>query len=377
MTVWHSLVALRKRDQRRKSRRGNPQPLRRTLLLESLEDRRLLAYSATIVATVVTLSGDAAADTLTIDQDGAGLLRHNRFTAGEAGFVSDNDFISGNATDDTILASTVTDLAIADAGSNDSVVAAQSPAAAASTLNLSAGALSMSGFTSITDDGNLTVGGAASFTAATITLGEMSETTNFATLTFASAGAVTIQEDSSTAITGTNTAGSVSLTSDGAITDTGAMTSVTVTNDLIFNAGANSIVLADAATDVLSVGGNASFSGSSITIDSLGTANFATLTFTSTGAATINEDSSTALVGTSSGTTITVNSAGAMTDSEVDAANEITGTDLTLTGVGGIGAAGQPIHVAVTNLDVSNTTAGGIFVTDTAGGLTLTDLGGP
>ena len=45
----------------------------RSLRVESLEDRLLLAYTATLAGTVVTLTGDATADALTIDTDGGGL----------------------------------------------------------------------------------------------------------------------------------------------------------------------------------------------------------------------------------------------------------------------------------------------------------------
>ncbi|MBP86842.1 MAG: hypothetical protein CMJ64_09005, partial [Planctomycetaceae bacterium] len=60
-----------RRQDRKRNRRGQ----RRPLFLESLEDRRLLAYSATLVGTVVTLVGDLLPDGLTIDQGGGGLLR--------------------------------------------------------------------------------------------------------------------------------------------------------------------------------------------------------------------------------------------------------------------------------------------------------------
>ncbi|MBP85524.1 MAG: hypothetical protein CMJ64_02220, partial [Planctomycetaceae bacterium] len=183
----------------------------RLLQLESLEERVLLAYSATLVGTVVTLVGDSLPDGLTIDQGVGGLLRHNRNSGGDAGYFSDNDFMSGNATDDTILASAVTILTVTDAGTNDTVVLAQTPAATTSTLTLSSATLSVSGVTSITDDGDLTVSGLAAFAAGTgfITLGSGAETTNFGSLEFNSAGAVVIAEDTATVLSGTSTAASL------------------------------------------------------------------------------------------------------------------------------------------------------------------------
>lgn len=67
---------------------------------------------------------------------------------------------------------------------------------------------------------SLTVAGNASFSGGNITLGDnAADTTNFGTLTFSSGGAVSITEDSDTTLTGSSTAGSVSLTSAGSITD--------------------------------------------------------------------------------------------------------------------------------------------------------------
>jgi len=187
-----------------------------------------------------------------------------------------------------------------------------------------------------------------------VTLGS-GGTFNAGTLTFNSGGAVVISEDSGTDIVGVNTALSLDLDSTGAITDAAGAT-ISVTNLADFNGG--SVTLGDNGGD---------------------TTNFGTLTFNSAGAVNISEDSATAFAGTSTGTTITVNSAGAMTDAETDGTDEITGTSLVLTAVGGVGtgSGNNAIQIAVANLDVSNTVGGSIFATDTAGGLILTDLGGP
>ncbi len=241
-----------------------------------------------------------------------------------------------------------------------------------------ANTLSLTSAGAITDaaGASLAITGNAAFSGTSITI-SAAATANFGSLTFNSAGAVNITEDSDTQIAGANTANSLVLTSAGAITDaTGATVNVTTTSAL----AGTSISLTDNGADSFVAGGNASFTasgGGAITIAAAGTANFGTLTFSTTGPVNITEDSSTALAATSSGGAITLNSAGAITDAENDAANEITGTDLILTAVGGIGTSPNPIHIAVVNLDVSNTVGGGIFVTDTAGGLTLTNLGGP
>jgi hypothetical protein len=63
---------------------------------ETLERRRLLAFTSALAGLNVTLTGDEDADTLVISQQN-GLLRHNRFTSGDAGFDSDFDFDSAAA----------------------------------------------------------------------------------------------------------------------------------------------------------------------------------------------------------------------------------------------------------------------------------------
>ena len=90
------------------------------------------------------------------------------------------------------------------------------------------------------------------------------DNTTFGSLTFNSGGAVTITEDDSTLLTGTNTAGSLVLTSPGTITDT--------------------------AGTAIAVGGNASFSGTGITLGDVGggSTTFGSLTFTSGGAGYLN-----------------------------------------------------------------------------------------
>jgi hypothetical protein len=60
------------------------------------------AYTSSIAGSTVTMTGDAAADTIVLDQS-AGLLRHNRFP-GDPGFNSAFDFSSSVAGDQTVSA---------------------------------------------------------------------------------------------------------------------------------------------------------------------------------------------------------------------------------------------------------------------------------
>ena len=78
-------------------------------------------------------------------------------------------------------------------------------------------------------DGDLAISGSAQLTGDSIELGnDAGNTTNFGSLTFNSAGSVTISEDSSLDLVGVNTAGSADLDSTAAVSDAGA-TSVDIT----------------------------------------------------------------------------------------------------------------------------------------------------
>jgi hypothetical protein len=83
-----------------------------------------------------------------------------------------------------------------------------------------ASSLSLTSAGAITDAStSLAVTNNASFNGTSVTVGGAGITTNFGSLTFNSAGAVSIQEDSATALAGANTASSLSLTSTAGITD--------------------------------------------------------------------------------------------------------------------------------------------------------------
>ncbi|MFN0022201.1 MAG: beta strand repeat-containing protein, partial [Pirellulaceae bacterium] len=86
--------------------------------------------------------------------------------------------------------------------------------------------------------------------------------------------------------------------------------------------------------------------------------------------------------GSAAGNAVTVTTtAGAITDADAGAALDVSAVNggAILSAATGVGAAGvnATIEVQVINLDVHNNTSGGIFVTDTALGLTLTNLSGP
>src|SRR5207302_2049370 len=138
---------------------------------------------------------------------------------------------------------------------------------------------------------------------------------------------------SSMDIVGVNTAGSATLSSTGALSDAGA-TSVAVT-------------------------GLGSFSGTSISLGG-GTFNTGTLTFNSAGAVTIAEDSDMALTGANSGSTVTLNSTGAISQP----AGTLAATTLT-------GSAGTTVTLnqanTVTNLGAFSSN-GGFTLNDTTGG---------
>jgi hypothetical protein len=202
----------------------------------------------------------------------------------------------------------------------------------------------------------------ANFTGTSIDLGNQSgDTMNFGSLTYNSGGAVNITEDSSTLISGTNTAGSLNLVSAAAITDA---TNISVSGDAAFTG--TSITLADNAGDQLNIGGNASFSGSPISVGSGGTANFGSVTFNSGGTVNIREQSPTNIAGTNSANSLVLTSAGAITDAA--GANIAVTTNANLTGTS-IGDPSNPLNTSVGTINATST-AGSIFINE-ANALTI------
>lgn len=163
----------------------------------------------------------------------------------------------------------------------------------------------------ITDSStSLNVTGLADLTGSAITVGGAASTTNFGTLSFHSSGAVAIQEDSSTEITGNNSALSLVLNSTGDITD--SSTSLSVTG------------LADISGSSIAVGGAAS------------NTNFGSLSFHSHGAVAIQEDSATEIVGDNSALSLVLDSTGDISDSSirliVTALADFSGSSITVGG---------------------------------------------
>ncbi|MEX2170666.1 MAG: hypothetical protein WD851_15225 [Pirellulales bacterium] len=154
-----------------------------------------------------------------------------------------------------------------------------------------------------------------------ITLGDnAADVTNFGQLNV-TGGAVSITEDSGTALTGVN-ATSLSLTSAGAITDAAA-TTISVTGLATLNAGANAITLGDSVGD---------------------TTNFGQLRLTGS-AVSIAEDSGTELTGVTAAT-LGLTSAGPITDAA--------GTIINVTGLATLNAGANPITLGENVADTTN-----------------------
>ncbi|MFN9036987.1 MAG: hypothetical protein ACK5YO_11865, partial [Planctomyces sp.] len=120
-------------------------------------------------------------------------------------------------------------------------------------------------------------------------------------------------------LSGSSSAQSVTLNSSGAITDSGA--TLIVTGDVQLTG--NGIALTNTMDEQINVSGNVSFTstGADITVGATGTTNFGSMTFTTTGSVSIAEDSSSNLVGNSTGGSLTIVSSGTITDTTGGAAS--------------------------------------------------------
>ncbi len=173
------------------------------------------------------------------------------------------------------------------------------------------------------------VGGLAAFQGTSITLAAAG-VVNLGQLNFVATGGVDITEDSEMRLTGVNSAASASLASAGAIGDDPA-TSITISGNLAMTA-AGAVSLADNAGDVLDVGGNASFNGTTIALNSVGTVQLGSLTFNAPGAVFVAEDSATQLSGANTAGSLQLISSGAVTDQA--------GTSVAVTGAALVQAGG-------------------------------------
>jgi hypothetical protein len=217
-------------------------------------------------------------------------------------------------------------------------------------------------------DETLTIAGNALFEsvsggAITIAAGG---TANFGSLTFRTAGTASIFEDDDTTLTGSSTAGSLTLNSQQALTDNGA--SITVSGNASLTGG--SIALTSAAGETLSITGNASFTSrtGSIIIAAAGQANFGSLTFDTTGAVQIHEDSSTAFSGTSNSQSLQIVSAGTVTDTDAS------GNSAAISVSADASFTGSSIQVGDSTSDRLAVT-GNLNLTATSGGILLASDG--
>ena len=136
--------------------------------------------------------------------------------------------------------------------------------------------------------------------------------TLFGTLQFNSPGLVTIFEDSQTVLKSSSSAGTLQLTSSALLTSESGI-GLSVGNNATLTG--TSISLGSAATDNLQINGNASLIGASgITIASAGSVNFGTLTLTSSSTVTVFEDSQTDLTGSSTAATLNLTSSNLVTN---------------------------------------------------------------
>ncbi|MFM9959810.1 MAG: beta strand repeat-containing protein, partial [Planctomycetaceae bacterium] len=193
--------------------------------LESLEERALLTYSATLTNGVVIFTGDSAADTLEFTTNGSGFLQHNR--SGDSGFNSNIDLDSTTAGDQPLAVASVTQLTV-NAGAGEDVVTLTAGLtgltgavtingdADSDTVNLNADVTFASGNSLLATAESITIGASADLTTSgtgIITL----IADNIAidgTSTLVSASTVTLQQQTAARAIdlGTETSGQLSLT---------------------------------------------------------------------------------------------------------------------------------------------------------------------
>lgn len=91
------------------------------------------SFGATLAGTTATFAGTVGGNSIVFDQSG-GLLRHNRFSAGDSGFNSDFDFNSTTAGDQTLSATNPAVIILVNTGDRDDQVTIGTAAAPASAL---------------------------------------------------------------------------------------------------------------------------------------------------------------------------------------------------------------------------------------------------
>ena len=207
----------------------------------------------------------------------------------------------------------------------------------------------------------ITVGGNASFTTSnSLTLNNPAN--DFNTVTVTGGGSVSIADKNNLSV-GAITGNGVTIAADDALTLTG-----------LVDGGAGAVSLSanldDAGADGLTMN-----AGSSV-VTTNDTASAVTITVNTAGGAGTGNAS---IRGVSAGTTagrVTIDAnAGAITDGDASATNNITAADAVLRGLAGVGTSADPIETTLSRLEAAGKT-GGVFVRDadslTIGGISAT-----
>lgn len=289
-----------------------------------------IAVGETITSTgTVTLNGGTGA--ISTPTAGVDVVATDLFATATTGIDLDTDVVNVTLTN-TGAGNVVIDEA------NALNIAGLNVANGSATINAT-GALSNSAAAILTVSGN------ASFAGTTIALGDQAgDNLSFGSLTFNSAGAVIIDLNNATALSGASTADSLLFNSTGAINNL-AGASLNVANAVTLNAA--SVALGSQAGDTI---------------------NFGTLNFNSTGAVNIAEDSSTSIIGT--------NTAGSANIVSTAALANAAGSSIVITGLGTFG--GTTVNVGNAAGDTFNagsvgfTSTGAVIITEDSG----TDLAG-
>jgi len=200
--------------------------------IEVLEARIAPAFAATLAGSVATFSGDGATDALTIIENG-GLLEHNRFGAGDAGFASARDFDSATAGEQTLAAVMASIINATGGAGADTYSETRSG-------SFVAGGLAMAGSVTLNAGaGTLQVPSTIASQAITLTADDM---TIGASINAGAGGIVTLQTSTAgrDVDLGTNAAGTLGLTN----TEIGFVT----TSLLRINAGSGDIAISNAIT---------------------------------------------------------------------------------------------------------------------------------
>ena len=379
-----------------------------------------------------TLTFNSAGAVTITETDGMDLFGIN--SAGSLGLTAGTTFTDATATSTTVTGSTTVNATggislgvgapVFTTGTNLTFISAGVVAIAEDSATIlssasSAGSLDLDSTGSITDNGtaDLAIVGLADFAGTSIVL-DRAAVHDFGTLTFSSAGAVVIDEQSDMDLVGTNMGLSANLDSGGDISDAGAASTTIVglgdfdgtnisldanfnTGTLTFNSAGSVLVdegssinivgsniagstnfdstaaISDAGATSVAIGGLGDFNGTSISLGG-GTFNAGTLQFNSAGAVVIAEDSATVLAGTSAAASLNLDSAAGISDNGT--------ADLTIAGLADFAGTSIVVNDNTHNFGtLTFNSAGAVTIVEssamvlananTAGTLTLTAAG--